>query len=210
MAILETRLKSFQAESLGVYKQVKEAMLAAEHATIQRDQAFAREGALAEEVKQLQRRLTDNAGKIDAHMMKLLQRKVGVAADELRATQNKLKLSESNNSELRAASVSKMNEINRLNNMRHEASAVGVSGSGGGYSYNDDVGDVPFNKASSSAAAARLATRSQYNARMETAGTSTHLTFIQTAAAAFTRHCFITHHQRLTVYRARGARVYLS
>lgn len=163
VAILETRLRAFQTESLEVYKQVKDAMQAAEHATIQRDQAFARENALADEVKQLQQRLISNAGKIDAHMMKLLQKKAATTADDLRSTQNKLKQSENNNSELRAASLNTMNEINRLNNMKRSSENASISNAA---DYGNDVEDVSWR---GEATAARQTTRSQYDVRLESA-----------------------------------------
>jgi hypothetical protein len=45
--------EAFQAQSLDVHRQVKDAMQATEHATIQRDQAFLKENALTDEVKLL-------------------------------------------------------------------------------------------------------------------------------------------------------------
>jgi hypothetical protein len=51
-------------------------------------------------------------------MMKLLQKKAANAAEELRASQHKLRLSESNNSDLRAASLAALNEIHRLTNQK--------------------------------------------------------------------------------------------
>lgn len=162
-AVLETRLRAHQMESLEVYKQVKEAMAAAEHAAIQRDQAFVRERALADEVKRLQQRVTDNAGKVDAHVMKLLRKTAAATAEDLRSTKNKLMLSEGNNSELRAEAVSKLNEINRLNNMKARETHAGVSRE---ESAHADVDDVPLR-----ATAARQTTRRHqaHDARMQTA-----------------------------------------
>lgn len=115
-------------------------MQATEHATLQRDQAFVREKAISDEVKRLQERLSRNAGKasqkwifgpfpynqlsflnhcfvllqIDEHMVKLLAKKAAITADELNATKLKMDLLEKNNSELRAASLQTLEEINRL------------------------------------------------------------------------------------------------
>ena len=59
--------EAYQTQSLNIYRQVKNAMQATEHATIQRDQAHARERALSEEVNVLHERLKSSAGKVRHH-----------------------------------------------------------------------------------------------------------------------------------------------
>ena len=111
VAILEGRLKLYQAQSLDVYRQVKDSMQATEHATIQRDQAFAREQALTNEVKHLQERFITNAGKVDEKVKQLLQKHSATTMGDLKATESKLRSLENSNSELRAASLNTRNGI---------------------------------------------------------------------------------------------------
>lgn len=59
--------EAYQTQSLNIYRQVKNALQATEHATIQRDQAHAREKALSEEVDVLHERLKSSAGKVRHH-----------------------------------------------------------------------------------------------------------------------------------------------
>ena len=174
VAILETRLRSFQAESVSVHKQVKAAMQATEHATIQRDQAFARESALAEEVKELQKRLSDNVSRVDAHVVKLMQKRAETAADDLRAAQDKLRASQSENSELKAQSANKTKEINRLSSLRRETTTLSdVNNVDNNSAGVDDVsllgggGHVKNSVASGGSSSRHTTSRSAYDVRLE-------------------------------------------
>ena len=54
----------YQTQSYEIYKQVKAAARATEYASIQRDQAFARENALSEEVIHLHTRLQNKSEEV--------------------------------------------------------------------------------------------------------------------------------------------------
>ena len=81
---MENCLRSYQQQSLEVYKQVKAAVQATERATIQRDQAFTREKALADEVFDLRKRFERQMSSVDEHVAKLSKKRSAVLGEGLK------------------------------------------------------------------------------------------------------------------------------
>ena len=123
---MEGCLRSYQAQSLDVYKQIKAAMHAAERATIQRDQSLAREKAAAEEAADGARleRVTAEAGEGAA---RLAEKRNARLADGLKSAKHATDSLRRDNAQLRAALASAKEEAARMREERRGAAAAAAA-----------------------------------------------------------------------------------
>jgi predicted nucleic acid-binding Zn-ribbon protein len=134
VSTLEGTLRSYQTQSLEVYKQVNASLQATERATVQRDQSFTREKALTDEVAELRCRLEKNSAKIDGHAMRISRRRNAAMGDDLKSTKFALDNSLRENVRLNGNLANAKEEIARL----AKAQSVVVPEVGAG---SDETGD---------------------------------------------------------------------
>jgi predicted XRE-type DNA-binding protein len=124
---MEGCLRSYQAQSLDVYKQVKAAMHAAERATIQRDQSLAREKAAAEEAADLRARLERVTAAAGEGAARLAEKRNARLADGLKSAKHATDSLRRDNTQLRAALASAKEEAARMREERRGAAAAAAA-----------------------------------------------------------------------------------
>ena len=121
---MEGCLRSYQAQSLDVYKQVKAAMHAAELATIQRDQSLAREKAAAEEAADLRARLERVTAAAGEGAARLAEKRNARLADGLESAKHAADALRRDNVQLRASLASAKEEAARMREERRGAATA--------------------------------------------------------------------------------------
>jgi chromosome segregation ATPase len=124
---MEGCLRSYQAQSLDVYKQIKAAMHAAERATIQRDQSLAREKAAAEEAADLRARLERVTAAAGEGAARLAEKRNARLADGLKSAKHATDSLRRDNTQLRAALASAKEEAARMREERRGAAAAAAA-----------------------------------------------------------------------------------
>ena len=124
---MEGCLRSYQAQSLDVYKQIKAAMHAAERATIQRDQSLAREKAAAEEAADLRARLERVTAEAGEGAARLAEKRNARLADGLKSAKHATDSLRRDNTQLRAALASAKEEAARMREERRGAAAAAAA-----------------------------------------------------------------------------------
>jgi predicted XRE-type DNA-binding protein len=118
---MEGCLRSYQAQSLDVYKQIKAAMHAAERATIQRDQSLAREKAAAEEAADLRARLERVTAAAGEGAARLAEKRNARLTDGLKSAKRAIESLHGDNARLRASLASAKEEADRMRQERRGA-----------------------------------------------------------------------------------------
>lgn len=121
---MEGCLRSYQAQSLDVYKQVKAAMHAAERATIQRDQSLAREKAAEAEAADLRGRLERVAAAAGEGAARLAEKRNARLTDGLKSAKRAIESLRGDNARLRASLASAKEEADRMREERRGAAAT--------------------------------------------------------------------------------------
>ena len=121
---MEGCLRSYQAQSLDVYKQVKAAMHAAERATIQRDQSLAREKAAAEEAADLRARLERVTAAAGEGAARLAEKRNARLTDGLKSAKRAIESLRGDNARLRASLASAKEEADRMRQERRGAATT--------------------------------------------------------------------------------------
>lgn len=121
---MEGCLRSYQAQSLDVYKQVKAAMHAAERATIQRDQSLAREKAAVAEAADLRGRLERVTAAAGEGAARLAEKRNARLTDGLKSAKRAIESLRGDNARLRASLVSAKEEADRMRQERRGAATT--------------------------------------------------------------------------------------
>ena len=124
---MEGCLRSYQAQSLDVYKQVKAATHAAERATIQRDQSLAREKAAAEEAADLRARLERVTAAAGEGAARLAEKRNARLADGLKSAKHAADALRRDNAQLRASLASAKEEAARMREERRGAAEAATA-----------------------------------------------------------------------------------
>ena len=118
---MEGCLRSYQAQSLDVYKQVKAAMHAAERATIQRDQSLAREKAAVAEAADLRGRLERVTAAAGEGAARLAEKRNARLTDGLKSAKRAIESLRGDNARLRASLASAKEDADRMRQERRGA-----------------------------------------------------------------------------------------
>ena len=121
---MEGCLRSYQAQSLDVYKQVKAAMHAAERATIQRDQSLAREKAAVAEAADLRGRLERVTAAAGEGAARLAEKRNARLTDGLKSAKRAIESLRGDNARLRASLASAKEEADRMRQERRGAATT--------------------------------------------------------------------------------------
>lgn len=121
---MEGCLRSYQAQSLDVYKQVKAAMHAAERATIQRDQSLAREKAAVAEAADLRLRLERVTAAAGEGAARLAEKRNARLTDGLKSAKRAIESLRGDNARLRASLASAKEEADRMRQERRGAATT--------------------------------------------------------------------------------------
>ena len=121
---MEGCLRSYQAQSLDVYKQVKAAMHAAERATIQRDQSLAREKAAVAEAADLRGRLERVTAAAGEGAARLAEKRNARLTDGLKSAKRAIESLRGDNARLRASLASAKEDADRMRQERRGASTT--------------------------------------------------------------------------------------
>jgi len=121
---MEGCLRSYQAQSLDVYKQVKAAMHAAERATIQRDQSLAREKAAVAEAADLRGRLERVTAAAGEGAARLAEKRNARLTDGLKSAKRAIESMRGDNARLRASLASAKEETDRMRQERRGAATT--------------------------------------------------------------------------------------
>lgn len=121
---MEGCLRSYQAQSLDVYKQVKAAMHAAERATIQRDQSLAREKAAVAEAADLRGRLERVTAAAGEGAARLAEKRNARLTDGLKSAKRAIESLRGDNARLRASLASAKEETDRMRQERRGAATT--------------------------------------------------------------------------------------
>lgn len=121
---MEGCLRSYQAQSLDVYKQVKAAMHAAERATIQRDQSLAREKAAVAEAADLRLRLERVTAAAGEGAARLAEKRNARLTDGLKSAKRAIESMRGDNARLRASLASAKEETDRMRQERRGAATT--------------------------------------------------------------------------------------
>ena len=121
---MEGCLRSYQAQSLDVYKQVKAAMHAAERATIQRDQSLAREKAAVAEAADLRGRLERVTAAAGEGAARLAEKRNARLTDGLKSAKRAIESLRGDNARLRASLASAKEDADRMRQERRGAATT--------------------------------------------------------------------------------------
>ena len=121
---MEGCLRSYQAQSLDVYKQVKAAMHAAERATIQRDQSLAREKAAVAEAADLRLRLERVTAAAGEGAARLAEKRNARLTDGLKSAKRAIESLRGDNARLRASLASAKEDADRMRQERRGAATT--------------------------------------------------------------------------------------
>ena len=121
---MEGCLRSYQAQSLDVYKQVKAAMHAAERATIQRDQSLAREKAAVAEAADLRGRLERVTAAAGEGAARLAEKRNARLTDGLKSAKRAIESMRGDNARLRASLASAKEDADRMRQERRGAATT--------------------------------------------------------------------------------------
>ena len=121
---MEGCLRSYQAQSLDVYKQVNAAMHAAERATIQRDQSLAREKAAVAEAADLRGRLERVTAAAGEGAARLAEKRNARLTDGLKSAKRAIESLRGDNARLRASLASAKEDADRMRQERRGAATT--------------------------------------------------------------------------------------
>jgi hypothetical protein len=121
---MEGCLRSYQAQSLDVYKQVKAAMHAAERATIQRDQSLAREKAAVAEAADLRGRLERVTAAAGEGAARLAEKRNARLTDGLKSAKRAIESLRGDNARLHASLASAKEDADRMRQERRGAATT--------------------------------------------------------------------------------------
>ncbi len=121
---MEGCLRSYQAQSLDVYKQVKAAMHAAERATIQRDQSLAREKAAVAEAADLRGRLERVTAAAGEGAARLAEKRNARLTGGLKSAKRAIESLRGDNARLRASLASAKEDADRMRQERRGAATT--------------------------------------------------------------------------------------
>ena len=121
---MEGCLRSYQAQSLDVYKQIKAAMHAAERATIQRDQSLAREKAAVAEAADLRGRLERVTAAAGEGAARLAEKRNARLTDGLKSAKRAIESLRGDNARLRASLASAKEDADRMRQERRGAATT--------------------------------------------------------------------------------------